>query len=64
MFGYVLCGAAAALFAIVVLDIFYDVEPDHVQIMLTVFTTVAGILAGFITGQAVGTAKERSRDKG
>src|SRR5918998_6146144 len=61
-FGYVLGVATAALFAVIVLDIFFPVDSDHVQIMLTVFTTVAGILAGFITGQAVGTAKERSRD--
>jgi len=27
--------------------------------MLKVFSTVAGILAGFITGQAVGTASNR-----
>jgi hypothetical protein len=46
---------------IVVLDIFYPVELAHVQIMLTMFTTAAGILAGFITGQAVGTAQERGR---
>ena len=64
VFGYVLVGATAALVAIVFLDTFRHVEPDHIQIMLTVFTTVAGILAGFITGQAVGTAKERSRDRG
>lgn len=30
----------------------------HVQIMLTAFTTVAGILAGFITGQALGRAQK------
>ncbi|CAN5187067.1 MAG: hypothetical protein ACR2HO_03350 [Rubrobacteraceae bacterium] len=61
-FGYVLCGSAVALAVTVLLDVFYPVEPDHVQIMLTVFTTVAGILAGFITGQAVGTATERGKD--
>lgn len=62
-FGYVLCGSTVALVVTVVLDVFFPVEPDHVQIMLTVFTTVAGILAGFITGQAVGTATERGRGK-
>lgn len=30
----------------------------HVRIMLTAFTTVAGILAGFITGQALGRAQK------
>ena len=35
-----------------------------VQIMLTMFTTVAGIFAGFITGQAVGTAQERGKERG
>ena len=63
-FAVVLVGATAALVAAVVLDIFYDIEAAHVQIMLTMFTTVAGILAGFITGQAVGTAQERGRDTG
>ena len=58
-FSWVLGGATAGVLAIVVLDIFYPVELAHVQIMLTMFTTVAGILAGFITGQAVGTAQER-----
>lgn len=62
-FAYVLGGATAALVVIVILDIFYTVELAHVQIMLTMFTTVAGILAGFITGQAVGTAQERGKEK-
>ena len=60
-FSWVLGGATAGLVMIVILDIFYPVELAHVQIMLTMFTTVAGILAGFITGQAVGTAQERGR---
>ena len=38
---------------IIVLAGFRDVDLAHIQIMLTVFTTVAGILAGFITGQAL-----------
>jgi hypothetical protein len=62
-FTYVLYGATVGLFLVVILDIFFDVELAHVQMMLTVFTTVAGILAGFITALAVGTAKERSRAK-
>ena len=62
-FTYVLYGATVGLFLVVILDIFFDVELAHVQMMLTVFTTVAGILAGFITALAVGTAKERSGAK-
>jgi len=60
-FTYVLYGATVGLFLVVLLDVFFPVELAHVQMILTVFTTVAGILAGFITGQAVGTAKERTR---
>ena len=63
-FAWVLGGATAGLVVVILLDIFYSVELAHVQIMLTMFTTVAGILAGFITGQAVGTAQERGREKG
>jgi hypothetical protein len=44
-----------SLVGIVGLAVFRDVDKDLVQIMLTVFSTVAGILAGFITGQAVGS---------
>jgi len=35
-----------------------SVDSAHLQIMLTVFTTTAGVLAGFITGHAVGKASE------
>jgi hypothetical protein len=63
-FSWVLGGATVGVVATVVLAVFYPVELAHVQIMLTMFTTVAGILAGFITGQAVGTAQERGRDRG
>ncbi len=63
-FAYVLGGATLALVAIVILDIFYDVELAHVKIMLTIFTTVPGILAGVRTGQAIGTAQERNRERG
>jgi hypothetical protein len=41
------------------LAVFREVDKDLVQIMLTVFSTVAGILAGFKTGQAVGTSSNR-----
>jgi hypothetical protein len=40
-----------------------SVDPAHLQIMLTVFTTTAGILAGFITGHAVGKATEGNSGK-
>jgi hypothetical protein len=63
-FAAVLVGAMVALVVIVILDVAYEVELAHVQIMLTMFTTVAGILAGFITGQAVGTAQERDKERG
>lgn len=63
-FAWVLGGATVGLVVVILLDVFYNVELAHVRIMLTMFTTVAGILAGFITGQAVGTAQERGRDKG
>jgi len=63
-FSWVFVGATVGLVAIVLLAVFYPVELAHVQIMLTMFTTVAGTLAGFITGQAVGTAQERGRDRG
>jgi hypothetical protein len=38
---------------------FREVDKDLVQIMLTVFSTVAGIFAGFITGQDVGSSSNR-----
>jgi len=63
-FSWVLGGATFGLVVIIILNIPFTVELAHVQIMLTMFTTVAGILAGFITGQAVGTAQERGRGAG
>ena len=47
------------LVGVVGLAVFREVDKDLVQIMLTVFSTVAGILAGFKTGQAVGTSSNR-----
>ncbi len=47
-FAVVLLGALLALIA----GVFTDVENAQVQILLTVFTTVAGILAGFVSGRA------------
>jgi hypothetical protein len=42
----------------------HDTDQGHAQILLTVFTTVAGILAGFISGKAVGTALISSTECG
>lgn len=56
---FVLIIGMAALVGVVILAIFREVDKDLVQIMLTVFSTVAGILAGFITGQAVGSSSNR-----
>jgi hypothetical protein len=58
-FATVLVVGIAGLVGVVILAIFREVDKDLVQIMLTVFSTVAGILAGFITGQAVGTSSNR-----
>ena len=52
-FAFVLCASAVALIAAV----FIRTDQGLAQILLTVFTTVAGILAGFISGKAVGTDK-------
>jgi hypothetical protein len=51
-FAFVLCTSALALIAAV----FIKTDQGLAQILLTVFTTVAGILAGFISGKAVGSA--------
>jgi hypothetical protein len=63
-FALVLGGATVGLIAIIALAGFRDVDLAHIQIMLTVFTTVAGILAGFITGQALGGSGAQRRDEG
>jgi hypothetical protein len=54
-FAFVLVASTVGLLIVIALDGFSEgVDQTHVQIMLTAFTTVAGILAGFITGQALG----------
>jgi len=53
-FAFVLCTSALALIAAV----FIKTDQGLAQILLTVFTTVAGILAGFISGKAVGSASQ------
>jgi hypothetical protein len=40
------------LIGVVLLSIFYSVEQANVQVLLTIVTTVGGILAGFISGRA------------
>jgi hypothetical protein len=52
-FVFVLCASTLALIGAV----FMQTEQGLAQILLTVFTTVAGILAGFISGKAVGSGK-------
>ena len=52
-FAFVLCASALALIGAV----FVQTDQGLAQILLTVFTTVAGILAGFISGKAIGSAK-------
>jgi hypothetical protein len=47
-FAFVLCGATAALVA----AFFLTVEAENMQMLLTIFTTAAGILAGFVSGRA------------
>jgi hypothetical protein len=50
-FALVLGGATVALMAAVV-SFWRKVDPAHMQMLLTVFTTTAGILAGFVSGRA------------
>ena len=50
-FAIVLVGVAGALIAAIFLLETVQ-QAEHIQILLTVFTTAAGILAGFISGRA------------
>lgn len=54
-FAVVLCGATAALVAAV----FTTVEAENMQMLLTIFTTAAGILAGFVSGRASTVSRAR-----
>lgn len=58
-FSTILVLGMLGLVAVVGLAVFREVDKDLVQIMLTVFSTIAGILAGFITGQAFGTSSNQ-----
>jgi hypothetical protein len=51
-FALVLGGATVALIAAVVVSFWKEVDPANMQMLLTVFTTTAGILAGFVSGRA------------
>ena len=51
-FAIVLVGSSLALAAAVTVSLFRKVDAAMVQVLLTVITTVAGILAGFISGRA------------
>jgi len=53
-FKWVLWGATVALVAAIGVALFRKVDIAYIQILLTVFTTVAGVFAGFITGQFAG----------
>jgi hypothetical protein len=53
-FAFVLCASTLALIGAV----FMNTDQGLAQILLTVFTTVAGILAGFISGKTVGSANK------
>jgi len=51
-FASILIAATVALVGAIFVSMFRRVDTALVQILLTVFTTVAGILAGFISGRA------------
>lgn len=53
-FAFVLCASTLALIG----SVFMNTDQGLAQILLTVFTTVAGILTGFISGKAVGSANQ------
>lgn len=58
-FAFVLGGATVALVGAIFVSFWRKVDTTNIQILLTVFTTTAGILAGFISGRA-STTKGRS----
>jgi hypothetical protein len=51
-FAIVLGGAMVALVAAVFVSFWREVDTALVQMLLTIFTTTAGILAGFVSGRA------------
>jgi hypothetical protein len=50
-FAIVLVGAMVALMGAVFVSFWHKVDTAMIQIVLTVFTTTAGILAGFVSGR-------------
>jgi hypothetical protein len=50
-FALVLAAATAALLAAVIASLWRKGDTAMIQIVLTVFTTTAGILAGFVSGR-------------
>jgi hypothetical protein len=50
-FAIVLIGSTAALIAAVIASFWREIDAAMIQIILTVFTTTAGILAGFVSGR-------------
>jgi hypothetical protein len=51
-FAFVLATATIALMAAVLVSFWQAVNTALVQMLLTIFTTTAGILAGFVSGRA------------
>jgi hypothetical protein len=51
-FAFVLAGATAALVAAVFVSFWREIDTTLAQMLLTIFTTTAGILAGFVSGRA------------
>ena len=59
-FAVVLVGTMLALIAAIFVGFWRKTDAAMVQILLTVFTTSAGILAGFISGRASSTSSSRA----
>jgi hypothetical protein len=51
-FAFVLVGATVALVSAVFVSFWREVDTALAQMLLTIFTTTAGILAGFVSGRA------------
>lgn len=51
-FAIVLGGSIVALISTILISAWRKIDPADVQVLLTVVTTIAGILAGFIGGRA------------
>ena len=56
-FALVLLGATLALVIGMIVSFWQDVDPATMQMLLTIFTTTAGILAGFVSGRASTTRR-------